>query len=441
MKKRFVYIVLVLLVITSCKKENPNYAKEIGNPQFLHDAMMNYTNIIVHDIFSPPVASRNYTYASIAAYEAARYADPNYKSLEGILKDLKDIPKPDKNKKYSFELASIKAFEITSKKYIFSEKDHDTFDSTMMAKINAIGIPQDVYDNSIVFGEAIAKHIIAWSSKDNYAQSRSFPKFSIDTDIPARWKNTPPTYMDAVEPHWSSIRTLVTDSAQQFKPIPATPFSSNKNSQFMKEAMEVYTVGKNLTPEQSDIANYWDCNPYKVHVIGHVMHATKKISPGGHWINIAAQVCQASKADFVKTAYTYVLTSLGLFEGFISCWDEKYRSNLVRPESVINDYIDPEWRPLIQTPPFPEYTSGHSVVSAASSEILTAIYGDNYVFTDSTEVRFGLQARKFQSFYKACDEASISRLYGGIHYMPAITNGVAQGKNIGKYIMEKVKLK
>jgi hypothetical protein len=158
-------------------------------------------------------------------------------------------------------------------------------------------------------------------------------------------------------------------------------------------------------------------------------------------MSIARQTALLSKADFVKTSQTYVITSLALFEGFISCWDEKYRSNTIRPESIINEHIDDTWIPLLQTPPFPEYTSGHSVISSASSVVLTALYGDNFAFTDSTEIRFGLPTRSYTSFQNAADEASMSRLYGGIHYKPAIINGVEQGKKIGNFILTKVKFK
>ncbi len=430
-----------LLTLTSCKKYNENYKAAISNPKFLHDVMGEYTDIIVHDIFSPPVASRNYAYTTIAGYEAARHADSSYISLEGQLHGLTAVPKPESNKKYSFELAAIRAMITTGRKFIFSEADFNEFEKKLMADIDKINMPKDVYENSIAYGDEVARHIMAWADKDNYKQSRSFPKFSIDVDQKARWRPTPPGYMDAIEPHWSKIRTMLLDSAAQFKPVVPTKFDIAKNSLFIKEALEVYSVGKNLTADQKEIANFWDCNPYKLNVTGHVMVATKKITPGGHWMSIARQVALKSKADFVKTTQTYALTSLALFEGFISCWDEKYRSNVIRPESIINEYIDESWAPLLQTPPFPEYTSGHSVISTAASEVLTSMYGDNYAFADSTEVRFGLPVRSFKSFYAAADEAAISRLYGGIHYRPAIYNGVDQGRKIGKFIMSKIKFK
>jgi PAP2 superfamily len=441
MSRFSIAMVCFLFTITSCKKYNENYKVEISNPKHLHAVMGQYTDIIVHDIFSPPVASRNYAYTTIAGYEAARHADSSYVTLAGQLHGLTDVPKPEVGKKYSFELAAIRAMITTGRKFIFSEEDLNTFEKALMTEIDKINIPQDVFDNSIVYGDLVAKHIMAWADKDNYKQSRSFPKFSIDADQKDRWRPTPPGYMDAIEPHWSKIRTMLLDSSAQFKPAPPTKFDLAKTSQFMKEANEVYEVGKNLTEEQKEIANFWDCNPYKLNVTGHVMHATKKITPGGHWMSIARQVALQSKADFVKTTQTYALTSIALFEGFISCWDEKYRSNTVRPENIINEYIDESWAPLLQTPPFPEYTSGHSVISTASAEVLTQLYGDNFAFADSTEVRFGLPVRSFKSFKAAADEAAVSRLYGGIHYKPAIYNGVDQGSKVGKYILSKVKFK
>jgi hypothetical protein len=112
----------------------------------------------------------------------------------------------------------------------------------------------------------------------------------------------------------------------------------------------------------------------------------------------------------------------------------------VRPETFINSNIDESWRPLLQTPPFPEYPSGHSVISTAAAGVLTSIFGDNFAFDDSTELEYGLPVRHFRSFKEACDEAAISRLYGGIHYRPAIENGQTQGRQVGEIVLQKLKL-
>jgi hypothetical protein len=169
------------------------------------------------------------------------------------------------------------------------------------------------------------------------------------------------------------------------------------------------------------------------------MFATKKISPGGHWMNITRVACKKANADFNLSAESYVRVSLALIDAFISCWDEKYRSKLIRPETYINQYIDEDWVPLLQTPPFPEYTSGHSVISASSAVTLTKLFGDQFAFTDSTEVEFGLTARSFPSFIAASEEAAISRMYGGIHYRPAVEVGMTEGRAIGQYILGKIK--
>jgi hypothetical protein len=307
----------------------------------------------------------------------------------------------------------------------------------MMDELKATGIPDDVFERSLDFGNQVADHIITWSSKDNYKQSRSFPKYTIVSN-PATWKPTPPAYMDAVEPHWNKIRTFVLDSAQQFKPVPPTPFSADKKSQFYIEAMEVYETAKNLTEEQRLIASFWDCNPFAMNVKGHVMFATKKISPGGHWINITALASRTKNLKPIEALEAYVKVSVSLADGFISCWDEKYRSVLIRPESYINQYIDEDWVPLLQTPPFPEYTSGHAVISSAASVALTNTFGDNFAFTDSTEVEFGMAPRSFTSFKHAAEEAAISRHYGGIHYMPACNEGKKEGVAVGELVVTRL---
>jgi hypothetical protein len=278
---------------------------------------------------------------------------------------------------------------------------------------------------------------MAWAAKDNYRETRTFTKYAPLSDA-STWKPTPPAYMKAVEPHWNKMRPFIIDSAQQFKPLEPTPFSADKNSQFYKEAMEVRDMGLNLSEEQKEIANFWDCNPYRMNVNGHVMYASKKISPGGHWMNIARLACQKTSKDVYQSLEAYTCLAMTIADAFISCWDEKYRSLVIRPETYINQYIDPSWVPLLQTPPFPEYTSGHSVLSTAAAVMLEKIFGENFSFADSTEVEFGIPVRHFTSFKQAAEEAAISRLYGGIHYMPSIVNGCDEGRKLGTYVITRL---
>jgi len=424
------------------EKTNPNYQEEVSNPEYFHHSVKKLTDVIVHDIFSPPVASRIYAYPSIAAYEVMVHAQPEkYQSLAGQISGLGAPPKPTASEEYSFPIASLHAFLTVGKAMIFSEPKIEEFQNTLYAKIQNKGVPQAVYERSLAYGEDVAQHILAWADEDNYKQTRTYPKFEITTAESSRWQPTPPSYMDAIEPHWSEIRTLVLDSATQYIPVRPTKFSMKEESDFYKEAVEVYEIGKNLTDEEEEIAKFWDCNPYVAHLQGHLMFATKKITPGGHWIGITAIASRKAKADFMQTVEAYAVTSVALFDAFISCWDEKYRSNLIRPETVINQHIDPDWAPTLQTPPFPEYTSGHSVISAAASIALTDLYGDNFQFTDTTEVEYGLPPRSFNSFIEASEEAAMSRLYGGIHYRPACEIGVEQGRKVGRFIVKNLNTK
>ena len=168
------------------------------------------------------------------------------------------------------------------------------------------------------------------------------------------------------------------------------------------------------------------------------MFATKKITPGGHWIGITSVVTRKAKSDFQATTNAYTNVSIALFDAFISCWDEKWNTLVVRPETLINKHYDEEWLPILQTPPFPEYTSGHSVISRAAAITLTDLFGDNFSFDDTTEIEYGLPVRSYGSFIEASEEAALSRLYGGIHYMMAIEEGVAQGEEVGQHVVKRI---
>lgn len=432
-------VVLSLAVMFGCQP-NTAYKAEVADPSFLHRAHGKLTDIIVYDIFSPPVASRNYVYSSIAAYEVAQQLDPAYKSLAGQVGELPPVPTPKDTSLVDLHIATFQAFAKTGRTLIFSEAKMDEFINTVYDEYRDMGVPRRVLEASIEYGNQVSDHILAWSAGDNYKQSRTFPKFDV-RDEPGRWQPTPPDYMEGIEPHWREIRPMVIRSANQFTPPLPTDYDMTEGSAFYKETMEVYDAVNNLDEERSAIAQFWDCNPYVSHHKGHVMFATKKITPGGHWMGIAQLAAEKAEADMVQSALAYALTSIGLFDGFISCWDEKYRSNLIRPETVINKHIDENWVPLLQTPPFPEYTSGHSVISSAAAIMLTHVYGDGFAFEDSVELPFGLPVRKFDSFIEASSEAAISRLYGGIHYMPAIENGVAQGQKLGRFIVSQLDYK
>jgi len=429
---------LSALILSSIACKKTSYDTSLcTDTSRIHRSVEKTTEIIVSDIFSPVVAGRIYAYTNIALYETLRQGHPKYKSLAGQISDLTEVPAPPKDASVDINLAGLHAYMSVAKALIFSETDMEDHREAMYADLIAKGLPDDVLAASTAYGQTVADHILAWSKKDNYAQTRSAPKYTVNGEL-GRWQPTPPAFIEAIEPHWREIRSLTLDSANQFAPISPTPFSTDKNSTFYKEAMATYTAVDSSKEEKLQIANFWDCNPYVMHQQGHLMMATKKITPGGHWMGIVGLVTRKKGLDMVGTAEAYVLVSIGLFDGFISCWDEKYRTNVIRPETYINRFIDSDWSPALQTPPFPEHTSGHSVISTASSVILTHLLGENFAFEDSTEVPYDLPVRSFNSFEEAAEEACISRFYGGIHYMPAISYGVEQGRKVGEHVLARV---
>ena len=429
----------IILLFNSCEPSLDLNTSHLENPELFHQAVENLTDISVYDIFSPPVASRVYVYPAIAAYEIMVKDFPQqYRSLAGQLKGLKPIPDPDK--KINSYLSSLYAFNTVGKALIFSERKMEKYAEELENKVRQMDLSRSTRKASEEYAQKVANHILEWAGEDRYHETRTYPKYTL-LDAPHFWKPTPPDYMDGIEPHWSKIRTLVLDSAQQFRPAPPLTFDLTVGSPFQRQLQEVYQIGNQLTEEQQAIAQFWDCNPYVSHHKGHVMFATKKITPGGHWMGITTIACRQAGYNFQDTLNAYVNVAITLFDAFISCWDEKWDTLVVRPETLINEYYDKDWMPLLQTPPFPEYTSGHSVISRAAAITLTNMFGDHFKFNDTIEMKYNLPARKFNSFLEASEEAAISRLYGGIHYTMAIDEGVAQGQKVGEHIVEKIQTK
>ncbi len=429
--------VVLGVLLTACQKaEGTATLADDRAATPLHDAVKQVNDVIVYDILSPPQASRVYAYASIAAYEVLRQADTTYRTLAGQVNELTPVPARPVGDEISLSLAGVHAYMVVGRALTFSQARMDSLRVAMDTRMRA-GMSQEVFDRSVAYGDTVAKHILAWAGTDRFKQRSGLPKFSVTREL-GRWVPTPPAYMDAVEPNWGTLRPFVMDTSNQFKPEPPLPFDTAKTSPFYKQMLEVHGLSKTMTDEQRAIAAFWDCNPFVMHVQGHTMFATKKMSPGGHWMGIVRLASNKVNADITRASEAYAMTAIGLADGFLSVWAEKFRSNLVRPETMINTYLDESWQPLLQTPPFPEYTSGHSGISSAASVILTKVFGENFAFADSTEVEYGLPVRAFTSFAQAADEASISRLYGGIHYRRAIEQGQVQGRKVGTLVLAKV---
>ncbi|MCD8740607.1 vanadium-dependent haloperoxidase [Mucilaginibacter roseus] len=437
-RRIIIAVVLAATCLYACQNEKKNAAK-LDDANVIHQNEDKLTQLIIYDVFTPPVASRIYAYASLASYEAIRFEQPDYLSLTEQLQGFGTMPQPDKGKTYNFTLAATQAFFSVARKVTFSVDSLKAYEEGLHSRFKGV-MDDSTYARSIAFGDTVAKVIIKRLMKDNYLQTRGKPKF-LGSQAPGKWHPTPPDYLDGVEYCWGTMKTFVLDSSDRVSIPPPPSYSEDKNSAYFKQNLEVYETSKKLTDEQKDIARYWDDNPFVLEHAGHMTFANKKITPGGHWIGITAIACKKNKADAVKTAQAYALTSIGMYDAFICCWNTKYETNYVRPVTVINDKIDAEWTPRLQTPPFPEYPSGHSTITRAAAVMLTHLFGNSFAFQDTSDLRYIGMKRNFKSFVQAADEASISRFYGGIHYRNSVDQGAIQGKKVSEYIISRLKLK
>lgn len=438
MKKCLIFCLLTFFCLSviffSCKPKN---VIVINNVEVLHNNQDQLTQIIIYDVFTPPVASRIYAYTSLASYEALRFQTPGNISLVEKMNGFEKMPLPETGKKYNYVLAASQAFFTVAYKVIFSVDSLSNYESKLFKSFKENIADDSIYNRSLDFGTKVAETILKRAMSDNYIKSRGKPKY-LGSNEPGKWRPTQPDYLDGVEWCWNTMKPLLLDSASQFFPGPPPAYSTDTNSIFSKALKEVYTISKNLTEEQMAVAKFWDDNPFVIEHSGHMMFGNKKITPGGHWMGIASIAARQTKADEIKTAKTYALTAVALFEGFISCWDVKYKWSYVRPVTVIDEYIEKNWSPLLQTPPFPEYTSGHSTITASAATVLTKLYGDNFSYNDTSDLRYIGMQRKFNSFLQAADECSVSRLYGGIHYRLSVDTGAVCGRRVGNFITEKL---
>lgn len=437
MKKYLKHVIFLLLLTWSspflfAQKKQPDWSK-IYAEQLFH-----ITTVMVTDVASPPVAARIYAYTNLAPYRVLQESGVAFKHAD-ILRQSKiqsQMSPFSLEKVASPEFAAIYAMFLVGEKvmpsgYLLREKQNDWKEWGLKTKI----VTKNNLEAHLAFAKSIADQVLASAKTDGYLQLTAMNRYT-PVEGPGYWYPTPPAYMSAVEPEWKTMRTFFLQNLNDFAPAPMAAFDMEAGSSFQKQTMEVYELGKNLSTEERLIANFWDCNPFKVEFAGHMAMGVKKISPGGHWMGITGIAAKKAGLDFAETTYLHALLGMTLHDAFVSCWKAKYDTHRIRPETVINQHIDQSWKPLLQTPPFPEYSSGHSVISSAASVILTGYFGENFGFIDNSEVYFGLPEREFSSFVQASDEAAISRLYGGIHFRDAIENGVSQGKKIGTSIWE-----
>ena len=420
----------LLLALGACRRTASPGAEP--GPEQVGAVVRHMTRLMLHDVTNPPLAARFYAYATLAGYVVmSQHDSAACPSLAGKLHGLPPLPRPKGLGPHSAELAALLAmYQVAGKMQPSGVLLKPVADS-LVAACRARGLSNEAIENSRQYAAAVAPAILKYAKQDGYYRISNYPRYAPQAG-PAHWYPTPPAFLAPVEPYFRTVRPFLLDSSAQCKPAPPTAFDVRPGSAFYKLMREVHDTGRGLTPAQHAIAAFWDCNPFAVQDQGHLQFGLKKMSPGAHWMSIAGLVSQQQHLSFAQTLRVQTLLAVTLTDAFICCWDEKYRSNRVRPETAIRRYLDPDWHPLLQTPPFPEYLSGHSVISTAAAELLTRLLGDKVGFTDTSELAFGLPARRFASFRQAADEAAISRFYGGIHFHDAVAAGQQAGRRVGQ---------
>jgi hypothetical protein len=394
------------------------------------DWMNQFYKIVEAERINAPAASRLYAYAGITTYESLLPGMPYNNTLAGQIWHMPDMPLPEEDEIYDW-LSSHNGAMFTVTKGLFPNASEESLAAIeAMRQANAEArteeVGAEVVERSLAFGDLLGQTILDWAAEDGYADI-----YGLEYEIPVGdglWELTTEGTSPA-EPYWGQIRPFILEYADSCAVYMNIEYSTDPESTFYLQAMEVAEVGRRLTEEQEEIARFWVDTPG---ITG---------TPAGHWVAIAGQMADRLNLTLDRLAEAYAMVGIAVGDSFISAWWVKYQVNLLRPVTYIKANIRRSWEPYIESPPFPEYPSGHSVVSGAASEVLTGLFGA-VAFTDETHFIFDHEPlrRSFLSFEHAASEAAISRLYGGIHFRAAIENGVRQGRCIGQTANDLIRL-
>lgn len=439
---QLIFACMVFFTVSSCKKDSLQ-SNQFNAAQFDSAIARDWFSLqrtLIKETpgFSPPVAARSFGYAGITLYESVYQSMSGFQSLETKINGLEEntITKIDASKTYHWGLVANAAMADIYRNLFKTASGQnllriDAMEASYVIKFKN-SVSQDVLDLSVSYGKQIAKEIYAYSQTDGQdeAYKTNFPAY-IPVVGPGKWIPTGDN-KTPLQPYWGSVRPFITTNISLSQPPPPPTYSTAPTSKFYSEANEVYNTARNLTSSQKDIADYWSDDPGKTS------------TPSGHIFYIATLVLEKERADLPKAAEVYAKLGIAINDAFISCWKCKFEHNLIRPVSYIQQVIDPNFTTFLSTPPFPEYTSGHSVQSGAGFTVLSEIFGYNYAFSDFANygrTDINGSPRNFTSFQDAANQAAISRLYGGIHYRAAIERGLEQGQRIGSNTMVHIQMK
>ena len=377
--------------------------------------------------FTPPVAARAIAYSGVALYEAVVPGLPAYQSLAGQLTNLGTLPQPDAGQRYNWAVAA-NAAEALMIKNLFGNA-RVTQRATLDSLETALNLPFRTaaeFDRSVKFGQQVAQAVFDWSRTDGGHEGylNGQPTGYVPPVGAGLWVPTTPGAAGlALQPTWGHNRLFV--PADAALPMPALPYtySTDPNSSYYAQVLEVYNTSRTLTAAQRTIATYW-------------ADAGKTITPPGHMLSITSIVLRDRKASLAVAAEAYARVGIAVADAFVGCWKCKYEYNWQRPVTAVRAMIDPTWRPAWPTPPFPEFVSGHATQSAATAQVLADMFGAQTAFVDNTHQMRGpgFEPRPFTSFADFAAEAAVSRLYGGIHFRNGNEVGLAEGQKVGRNV-------
>jgi hypothetical protein len=371
---------------------------------------------------NPCEASRIYGYLGVTLWEAVANGVGDAESLAGILQGLDAMPEPAAGLVFAWDIVANTAIAEVARAFLSAYVNEiDALEDFHAAASDA---DSDVIARSRFYGLQVAAAIIAWADADGFADLLACNAAYTPPPVAGSWTGVG----KGLHPCWGQQRTFVLVNAWEREPIGHPAFDTDPGSAFYSAALDVYNTtgvgGANLSADQLAIANYWADNP----------GATG--TPPGHSVSMTTRALESKPAydrlDFAAEAYARI--GVAVADAFILCWRVKFETHLMRPNTYIIANIDPLWTSPVGTPNFPTYLSGHSTQSGAAAAVLTDLFG-NMAFTDTTHSvlnpTLGFTDRSYASFFDACNEAKISRLYGGIHYGFDNQDGFDTGVNIG----------
>ncbi|MBK9731006.1 MAG: vanadium-dependent haloperoxidase [Chitinophagaceae bacterium] len=386
----------------------------------------------------PPPAARAMGYLGAAMYESVVHGIPDGHSLAGQLKGLDKLPVPDAGMEYDWPTVLNNCAYLVCDEGLSRYMGPNTvalvqLRDKMNHQCDSIVANADVSARSKQYGQDLANAFIDYMKTDQYDYTREnniyeSPSRAGDPAHPELWE---PTDIDktAFEPYFGGLRPLGLDTTQLCMMEPTIPYSSDSSSEFCKFCEKLYGIDTSFSEYDRITSLYWADCPVETY------------TPPGHWMKITKQQVRKNGYNLAQTCELYAYLGMAEYNAAISVWKIKYKVNLLRPKTYIAEMLKkPDWEPYLETPPFPEYPSGHSGFSGAASTVLTKYFGDNVEFTDSTNLVIGLYPRKFKSFNAAANEAAYSRMYGGIHYEAAILDGITVGSCVANNLLKSVTL-